>query len=49
MEQLKAENEKLRALLDKCANELCLKCGKYHEAHNGACDGCKWQWEEREW
>ena len=24
-------------------NELCLKCGKYHEAHNGACDGCRWE------
>ena len=23
-------------------NELCLKCGKYREAHNGACDGCRW-------
>ena len=23
-------------------NELCLKCGRYHEAHNGACDGCRW-------
>lgn len=24
-------------------NELCLKCGKYHEAHKGACDGCRWK------
>ena len=24
-------------------NELCLKCGRYHEAHNGACDGCRWK------
>lgn len=24
-------------------NELCLKCGKYHEAHNGSCDGCRWK------
>ena len=24
-------------------NELCLKCGKYHEAHNGACNGCRWK------
>ena len=23
-------------------NELCLKCGRYHEAHKGACDGCRW-------
>ena len=32
--ELKAENANLR-------NELCLKCGRYHEAHNGACDGCR--------
>ena len=24
-------------------NELCCKCGKYREAHNGACDGCRWK------
>jgi len=24
-------------------NELCLKCGRYHDAHNGACDGCRWK------
>ncbi|MPN49483.1 hypothetical protein SDC9_197104 [bioreactor metagenome] len=24
-------------------NELCLKCGRYHEAHKGACDGCRWR------
>ena len=24
-------------------NELCCKCGKYREAHNGACDGCRWR------
>ena len=24
-------------------NELCIKCGRYHEAHNGACDGCRWK------
>lgn len=23
-------------------NELCLKCGRYREAHNGSCDGCRW-------
>lgn len=30
------ENKDLR-------NELCLKCGRYKEAHNGACDGCRWR------
>ena len=24
-------------------NELCYLCGKYREAHNGACDGCRWR------
>ena len=26
-----------------CRNELCLKCGNYKQAHNGACDGCRWR------
>lgn len=26
-------------------NELCLKCGKYKDAHLGACDGCRWRKE----
>lgn len=29
-------------------NELCLKCGKYEDAHNGACDGCRWRKEDTE-
>ena len=24
-------------------NELCLKCGRYRESHNGACNGCRWK------
>lgn len=24
-------------------NELCQYCGKYKNAHEGACDGCKWR------
>jgi len=24
-------------------NELCLRCGKYHDAHVGACNGCRWK------
>lgn len=36
------ENE-LRAALRDCRNELCLKCGSYHNAHNGACDSCRWK------
>ena len=29
-------------------NELCLKCGEYKEAHNGACDGCRWKEAQHE-
>ena len=29
--------------LRDCVNELCLKCGNYHEAYVGACDGCRWK------
>ena len=29
--------------LHDCVNELCLKCGSYHEAYLGACDGCRWK------
>ena len=34
---------KLRRELRMCRNELCLKCGDYKNAHNGACDGCRWK------
>lgn len=26
-------------------NELCLQCGRYKEAHLGACNGCRWRKE----
>lgn len=29
--------------LRACRNELCLKCGLYKEAHNGACKNCRWR------
>lgn len=32
-----------------CVNELCLRCGSYHEEHNGACDGCRWLKPRRGW
>lgn len=49
---LEAHNERVDALAQlttaqrtarDAKNELCLKCGRYHEAHNGACDGCRWK------
>lgn len=24
-------------------NELCQHCGKYKQAHEGVCDGCRWR------
>ena len=35
--------EALERELKDCRNELCLKCGNYKQAHNGACDGCRWR------
>ena len=29
--------------LEAMRNELCYLCGKYREAHNGACNGCRWK------
>ena len=29
--------------IDALRNELCMKCGNYTLAHEGACDGCKWR------
>lgn len=33
----------MQAELRNCRNELCLRCGNYHNAHNGACDGCRYK------
>ena len=37
------ERDELKKELADMRNELCYKCGKYREAHNGACDGCRWR------
>lgn len=34
---------RLKEELHAMKNELCQYCGKYKQAHNGACDGCKWR------
>ena len=39
------ERDEVRKELHEAKNELCLFCGKYREAHNGACDGCRWKKE----
>jgi len=37
-EQLAASQRRVQ----DARNELCLKCGRYCDAHKGACDGCRW-------
>ena len=37
------ERDELKKELHEAKNELCCKCGKYRDAHNGACDGCRWK------
>ena len=39
------ERDELKKELADMRNELCCKCGNYREAHNGACDGCRWKEE----
>lgn len=41
--KLLSELDKSHRRENDARNELCLKCGRYHEAHNGACDGCRWR------
>ena len=37
------ERDEARKELAAMRNELCYLCGNYREAHNGACDGCRWK------
>lgn len=39
---LKAHTDLLK-VLKSCRNELCSKCGRYENAHEGACDKCRWR------
>ena len=43
LSQAQAERDELKKELDAMRNELCYLCGKYRDAHNGACDGCRWE------
>lgn len=36
---MKEEPSELHAM----KNELCQYCGKFKQAHEGACDGCRWR------
>ena len=42
-DEARKELHEAKSELDAMRNELCYKCGKYREAHNGACDGCRWR------
>ena len=42
-ETLFDSNMKLGADRKELINELCQYCGKYKQAHEGACDGCRWR------
>ena len=44
-DELKKELHEAKSELAAMRNELCCKCGNYREAHNGACDGCRWKKE----
>ena len=37
------ERDELKKELAAMRNELCCKCGSYLEAHNGACNECRWE------
>ena len=37
------ERDELKKQLHTMRNDLCFKCGNYRDAHNGACNGCRWE------
>ena len=49
LEDMKLKVARLQQQLRECRNELCYQCGRYKEAHNGACSSCKYkfggEWE----
>lgn len=42
MREAADELERLKKINRNLRNELCLRCGRYHDMHKGACDGCRW-------
>lgn len=36
-------NPQIISTVESMRNELCLKCGKYKNAHLGNCKGCRWE------
>lgn len=43
VQEMKEKIERLQNELRNCLGELCLRCGDYQNAHNGACDGCRFR------
>jgi len=43
IESLQAELAASQRRAQDARNELCQRCGRYKEAHKGACDGCRWK------
>ena len=43
IESLQAQLATSQRRAQDARNELCQKCGRYREAHNGACNGCRWK------
>ena len=44
-DEAKKQLHETKSELAAMRNELCYLCGKYREAHNGACGGCRWKKE----
>ena len=42
-DEMKKELHEAKSKLTAMQNELRYKCGNYREAHNGACDGSRWE------
>ena len=42
-DEVRKELHEAKSELNAMRNELCYLCGKYREAHNGACNGCRWE------
>ena len=44
-DEVRKELHEAKSELAAMRNELCCKCRNYREAHNGACDWCRWKKE----
>lgn len=43
IEQIETQLAASQRRAQDARNELCQRCGRYKEAHKGACDGCRWK------